>query len=204
MNGSRNDRRVVIAVGSPAYAAGLAAFVGGAGLEPVVAFPPGRALGLIRQPGVAVAVVGLRLPDAWGGDLAGTLARRRPDLPLLLAVSDEGEAARDTLRWTAAGLLLAWWSERAVVEAVRAASAARRTRPHPAHAARGATRGRLTEQERAVARLMRSGLTYKEIALALGISWHTARTHAQAILRKLGLHSRRDLGDGLDSGGPAI
>jgi DNA-binding CsgD family transcriptional regulator len=51
----------------------------------------------------------------------------------------------------------------------------------------------LTEQERAVLRLMRRHLTYKEIAQRLGVSWHTVRTHAQSILRKHGVHSRRDL-----------
>ena len=44
-----------------------------------------------------------------------------------------------------------------------------------------------------VLRLMRQHLTYKEIAQRLGISWHTVRTHAQSILRKSGVHSRRDL-----------
>ncbi len=42
-------------------------------------------------------------------------------------------------------------------------------------------------------RLMRQQFTYKEIALELGVSWHTVRSHAQSILRKLGIHSRRDL-----------
>ena len=51
----------------------------------------------------------------------------------------------------------------------------------------------LTDQERVVLRLMRRHLTYKEIARELGVSWHTVRTHAQSILRKRGVHSRRDL-----------
>lgn len=51
----------------------------------------------------------------------------------------------------------------------------------------------LTDQERVVLGLMRRHLTYKEIAPLLGVSWHTVRTHAQSILRKRGVHSRRDL-----------
>jgi DNA-binding NarL/FixJ family response regulator len=51
----------------------------------------------------------------------------------------------------------------------------------------------LTERERVVLGLMRHHLTYKEIAQRLGLSWHTVRTHAQSILRKRGVHSRRDL-----------
>ena len=51
----------------------------------------------------------------------------------------------------------------------------------------------LTSQERVVLRLMRQQLTYKEIAMELGVSWHTVRSQAQSVLRKLGIHSRRDL-----------
>src|SRR5947208_2114629 len=51
----------------------------------------------------------------------------------------------------------------------------------------------LTDQERAVLRLMRQQLPYKEIAAHLGLSWHTVRSHAQSVLTKLGVHSRRDL-----------
>lgn len=58
---------------------------------------------------------------------------------------------------------------------------------------RDAAESVLTDQERVVLRLMRRHLTYKEIARELGVSWHTVRTHAQSILRKRGVHSRRDL-----------
>lgn len=58
---------------------------------------------------------------------------------------------------------------------------------------RDAADAALTDQERVVLRLMRQHLTYKEIAQRLGVSWHTVRTHAQSILRKRGVHSRRDL-----------
>ena len=58
---------------------------------------------------------------------------------------------------------------------------------------RDAADASLTDQERVVLQLMRQHLTYKEIAQRLGVSWHTVRTHAQSILRKRGVHSRRDL-----------
>jgi DNA-binding NarL/FixJ family response regulator len=85
------------------------------------------------------------------------------------------EAAQDALRGVG----------RFDVEALRPlADLARRAGPREAP---------LTEQERVVLRLMRQQLTYKEIAQRLGVSWHTVRTHAQSILRKSGVHSRRDL-----------
>jgi DNA-binding NarL/FixJ family response regulator len=67
----------------------------------------------------------------------------------------------------------------------------------------GVGAARLTDQERVVLRLMRQHLTYKEIAQRLGVSWHTVRTHAQSILRKCGVHSRRDL-EGIDPWAPAL
>lgn len=53
--------------------------------------------------------------------------------------------------------------------------------------------GALTRKERAVLELMRQHLTDKEIAQRMGISWHTVRSHARSILRKHGVHSRREI-----------
>jgi DNA-binding CsgD family transcriptional regulator len=49
----------------------------------------------------------------------------------------------------------------------------------------------LTPTEARVAALLEAGLPSREIARALEISVHTARRHAEAVLRKLGVHSRR-------------
>jgi DNA-binding CsgD family transcriptional regulator len=51
----------------------------------------------------------------------------------------------------------------------------------------------LTPREREVARLLAAGAANAEIARALGISPNTAKSHARAVLTKLGLASRRDL-----------
>jgi len=50
--------------------------------------------------------------------------------------------------------------------------------------------GRLTEREREVLSLLAAGDDNERIGRALVISPHTARTHIQNILSKLGLHSR--------------
>jgi two-component system nitrate/nitrite response regulator NarL len=47
-----------------------------------------------------------------------------------------------------------------------------------------------TPRERAVANLLREGLNTAEIVARLGISESTVRTHVQAILNKLSVHSR--------------
>lgn len=53
--------------------------------------------------------------------------------------------------------------------------------------------GTLTRRERVVLDLIRQHLTDKEIAQRMGISWHTVRSHSRSILRKHGVHSRREI-----------
>ncbi|MDP9182553.1 MAG: response regulator transcription factor [Actinomycetota bacterium] len=50
--------------------------------------------------------------------------------------------------------------------------------------------GRLTDREVEVLRLLASGASTEGIARGLFISTHTARTHVQNVLMKLGVHSR--------------
>lgn len=51
----------------------------------------------------------------------------------------------------------------------------------------------LTDRETRVAALVGGGVRTREIADALGISVHTARRHVEAVLRKLGVHSRGEV-----------
>ena len=64
----------------------------------------------------------------------------------------------------------------------------------------------LTEREIAVLRMVAGGSTNAEIGAALGISPHTARTHVQNMMAKLGVRTRLGAGAvareaGLTSGG---
>jgi DNA-binding CsgD family transcriptional regulator len=65
-------------------------------------------------------------------------------------------------------------------------------RCRPRHLTPDALRERygLTPRELRVAALMAARSGNREIAEALGISSHTARRHSEAVLRKLGVHSR--------------
>ncbi|MGZ8412047.1 MAG: helix-turn-helix transcriptional regulator [Gemmatirosa sp.] len=65
--------------------------------------------------------------------------------------------------------------------------------PPPASPAMGPLAA-LTPREAEVARLLARRATNTEVATALGVSPHTARHHAQRVLEKLGLRSRRELG----------
>jgi DNA-binding CsgD family transcriptional regulator len=69
--------------------------------------------------------------------------------------------------------------------------------PAPDGAAAALARAGLTRQEQAVARLMAERRTDAEIATALGISPHTARTHAERVRRKLGVARRTEVAERL-------
>jgi DNA-binding NarL/FixJ family response regulator len=51
----------------------------------------------------------------------------------------------------------------------------------------------LTRREREVTEMLLDGAGHREIAQGLVISQHTARTHVQNVLNKMGVHSRADL-----------
>ena len=57
-----------------------------------------------------------------------------------------------------------------------------------------AARYGLTRAEARVASLLEGARTSRQIAEQLGISVHTARRHAEAVLKKLGVHSRGAVG----------
>ena len=191
---------VLIASRNPAYAAGLATFLDTPPFRAAVAHTAHAALDLAGQDPPSLAIIDWELGDAPGPELAAELAAQHPGARVLFCVPEDAAEMQAALASGASGVLLSTWTREAVLEAVGDAlegvaaldreavrslsDLARRTEPR---------RVLLTDQERVVLRLMRLQLTYKEIALHLGISWHTVRSHAQSILRKLGVHSRRDL-----------
>jgi DNA-binding NarL/FixJ family response regulator len=52
----------------------------------------------------------------------------------------------------------------------------------------------LTQRQVAVARLLGEGHTTSDIAARLGVTYHTARNHADQVLQKMGVHSRAAIG----------
>jgi DNA-binding CsgD family transcriptional regulator len=66
-------------------------------------------------------------------------------------------------------------------------------RPSPGPALAPVPGAGLTPRQLEVAALLAAGATNPEVARALGISHNTAKTHARAVLTKLGAGSRRDL-----------
>lgn len=162
---------------------------------------PVRVLIASRSPALSEGIAAF-LPDpALDVDLAGTVEETLAGLATAdhdLVIIDRA-LARALLAGVTAGLSPVRAREgalEALADALRGDEGedAESLRPFVESARRrDAADALLTEQERVVLRLMRRHLTYKEIARDLGVSWHTVRTHAQSILRKRGVHSRRDL-----------
>jgi len=193
--------RVLVASRSPAWSAGIASFVAVPELEPDIAFTVDGALERLDAVPHALVIIDRVLADAPAPELAAEVRRRHPEVRMLFALQDDSaEAHLAAIAAGASGCLLPTWPREAVLEAIEDALRGvnrfdtEGLRPLAGLARRDSRPAApLTEQERVVLRLMRQHLTYKEIAQRLGISWHTVRTHAQSILRKSGVHSRRDL-----------
>ena len=84
---------------------------------------------------------------------------------------------------------------RDILSAIHLASRGLHVLPHstPAGAAAGLLPDALTPREADVLDQLQLGRSNGEIAAALCVSVETVRTHARAVFRKLGVHSRREL-----------
>jgi DNA-binding NarL/FixJ family response regulator len=194
--------RVVVAAASPAERAGLAALLAGhAGLTVLeTAAPAGELADLAELTEADVVVLALRpgqplpLPLALPPDAAG----RAPAIVLLGDDAGEGWRMR-ALRAGAAAALPRTAGTDQIMAAVAAAAAglvvmpaspaAPRARP-AVHAA--APVQPLTPREIEILALVAEGLANKQIAVRLGISDHTVKTHLAALFAKLGVSSRAE------------
>ena len=155
---------------------------------------------LAAAPGLAPTVVlaDYHLPDGTGADIARRLRRALPDAAVLVLTGDPSSGTlADVARSGAVGHLTKARGLDEVVAAVRAASTGEilfapgelqrllvtdRTTP--------ALEEPLTARELEVLRNLAGGASTAAAAAVLGISTATLRAHVQAILRKLGAHSR--------------
>lgn len=192
---------ILIASRSPALAEGLRSFLRGTPVQIALCHTVGQAISLIQRREPGLILVDWHLADASGVELALELGRQKISVPMIFLIEPgpfrPGQEAQASAAG-AAGSVLVTATREAVIDAV-SEIVDQRLEPEAARSMgelverTGPRRILLTAQERVVLRLMRQQFTYKEIAIQLNVSWHTVRSHAQSILRKLGIHSRRDL-----------
>lgn len=192
---------LLIASRSPAFAEGLRNFLRGTPAQVTVCHTVHQALAAMERNLPSLLMLDWHLGDGPGLELMAEARRRGLVTPTVCFVEPGPGRPRDEAAATAAGAsacVITSATQEAILEAVSDALD-RKLDPVAANAIgdlvqrTGPRRVLLTPQERVVLRLMRQQLTYKEIAIELSVSWHTVRSHAQAVLRKLGIHSRRDL-----------
>jgi DNA-binding NarL/FixJ family response regulator len=143
----------------------------------------------------------VRMPDGDGLNVLGRLKLDHPDLPvLMLSTYDNPTYVARAVALGAAGYVLKDCERDTLLDAVRRASTGESvwTREELRRVTGALATPRLsanvevplTQRESEVLRQLALGLTNKEIAQALHISYETVKEHVQHILRKIGVSDR--------------
>jgi DNA-binding NarL/FixJ family response regulator len=145
-----------------------------------------------------VLLVDFRLPDGTGAEAGARIRQLRPSTKLIFLSRDDSDAARIAAMEAGASAFL--HKSRAAGEVVDAIRIVARggNLITPALIAELLNRRRamtsqlqkLTSRERQVLRLVATGISSREIAKQLGISYTTVRTHIRSLGYKLDVHSK--------------
>ena len=199
--------RVLVVEDTRAYAEALERTLQLEGHEVLLAGRAMEALARARAEPPDLVVLDLGLPDKDGYHVLRELRERGVDAPVLILSARSLEAdkvegfrlgADDYVTKPFGALELMARISALLRRARRAAPAA--SAPPAAGAVRMLddaelrTRHGLTERQVAVARLIAEGCTNAELASRLGLSFYTARNHAEQVMLKLGVGNRSAVG----------
>jgi len=148
-----------------------------------------------------VVLLDVRMPDGDGLTALGRIKLDKPDMPvLMLSTFDNPTYIARAVALGASGFLLKGCSRDDLLRAIRLAAAGESawTREELRRVTGALATPRLsadvevplTHRESEVLRQLAYGLTNKEIAQALNISYETVKEHVQHILRKIGVSDR--------------
>ncbi len=160
-----------------------------------------EAMRLVGEQEFDVIILDVRMPDSDGLNVLGRLKLDKPDLPvLILSTYDNPTYVARAVALGAAGYLLKGAERDKILESVRRASEGESvwTRDELRRVTGALATPRLnanvevplTQRESEVLKQLALGLTNKEIAVALHISYETVKEHVQHILRKIGVSDR--------------
>jgi DNA-binding NarL/FixJ family response regulator len=149
----------------------------------------------------SVVLMDIRMPEGDGLNALGRIKLDRPNMPvLILSTYDNPTYVARAVALGASGFLLKGISKDKLIEAIRIAASGQNawTRDELRRVTGALATPRLvadvevplTQRESEVLRQLAFGLTNKEIAMALHISYETVKEHVQHILRKIGVSDR--------------
>jgi two-component system nitrate/nitrite response regulator NarL len=159
------------------------------------------AIAMSRAEEPDVFLVNRRLPDADGLDVVSGILQVRPTARVIVLTADaDPSGAADALARGARGFVHESRGVAALTESIHrvlrdevAVNAV--ATPGPVHGGAGVTDAQrlsryLTGRERECLEMLVAGLSTKAMAYRLGVETTTIRSHVQAVLHKLGAHSR--------------
>lgn len=194
--------RLLIADDHPVVRAGLEFLVSNSGIEVVAQAQNGNeAQSLAQQYHPDVMVLDVRMPDADGMTCLTNLHAAQPHLPVIMfSESSNPTYVARALAMGAAGFLSKASTPNHIVESIKKVAAGESLwtgeEMRRVKGSLSATRldtmldVPLTKRESEVLKQLSLGLSNKEIALALSISYETVKEHVQHVLRKLGVSDR--------------
>ncbi len=182
--------------------AGIKSMLANSGIKVIAEATTGKeAVRLTKKHKPDVAMLGVRMPDGDGLNTLGRIGLDLPEQPVLMFSSyDNPSHVARAVALGANGFLQTTVTREELVEAIRTAATGQNTWTReglrrvsgslstPRHW--GDIEVSLTNREFDVLKHICDGLTNKEIALELGISYETVKEHVQHTLRKLGVADR--------------
>ncbi len=194
--------RLLIADDHLVVRTGLRSLMAGSDVEIVGEATTGEeTIRLAKQLAPDVVLLDIRMPDGDGLSTLGRIKLEQPDMPvLMLSTFDNPTYVARAVALGASGYLLKGCTREQLLAAIRTAATGESawTRDELRRVTGALATPRLaadvevplTQRESEVLRQLAYGLTNKEIAQALHISYETVKEHVQHILRKIGVSDR--------------
>jgi DNA-binding NarL/FixJ family response regulator len=194
--------RLLIADDHDVVRSGLKSMLGGTDIKVVGEAATGQAaVEYVSKNEVDVVLLDVRMPDGDGLNALGHIKLDKPNLPILMfSYVDNPPYVARAVALGANGYLLKDCTREELVGAIKTAAAGENiwTREGLRRVAGALATPRLqaevevplTAREAQVLRHMAGGLTNKQIADELGISYETIKEHVQHVLGKLGVSDR--------------
>ncbi len=194
--------RAVIADDHLVVRLGLKSLLADAGITVIGEADSGdKALQLAQELSPDIVIMDVRMPNGDGLTALSRLKLEKPDLPvLMLSTYDNPTYVARSVALGASGFLLKSCSAEALIDCIRRILAGENiwSRDELRRVTGALATPRLltdvevplTQRENEVLRQLALGLTNKEIAQSLDISYETVKEHVQHILRKVGVSDR--------------